>query len=480
MADKWPLANGNWSDSANWNGGTLPLAGDDVYLDGRTIVLDQDITVLSLRNTQRSGGTIGGSVSFSVNRVITANIFSRDSSLLTIPANTTLTVTGNIDTGSLNQYIFLMPNTGATLNIIGTISPNTTGAGGATVGGGSVISLTSSSTVNITGNLFGSWHGSSNRWLITQNAGTINIVGNATASPVATAQGAWIINLMNGNINITGTLTGGGSGRIDVYGIGNGNGTTSGIITINGTCAAGLSPAINLGTTNGGGSYARVIMNGNMVASSNGTQAICAPLLTIHPTSTQEHTYRVNNGGVPGVARTLYTGGQNLGQPGVENVRLGTVYGVSNEFTGVCAVPGEDSVLLGVPVDQGLGIVTITATDIRAALGLSSANLDTQLSGISNKTNQLTFTVANQVDANSLTGGLTQSQVRSAVGLSSANLDTQLATKPSLSQIEASTVLSKEATVVNRPTLTQIESSTVLAKSADITNLQNNSPTEAY
>lgn len=44
------------------------------------------------------------------------------------------------------------------------------------------------------------------------------------------------------------------------------------------------------------------------------------------------------------------------------------------------------------------------------------------------KTDQLTFTVAGQVDANALTGGgLTQADVRTAIGLASANLDAQLA-----------------------------------------------------
>ena len=41
--------------------------------------------------------------------------------------------------------------------------------------------------------------------------------------------------------------------------------------------------------------------------------------------------------------------------------------------------------------------------------------------------------------------------------------------KPTLAQIEASTVLAKEATVAARPTLTQMEASTVLAKEATVT-----------
>ncbi len=64
MPDKWPLANGNWSNAANWNGGTKPVAGDDVYADGKTLNVDESFTVATIRNTQRSGGTIGGVFNF--------------------------------------------------------------------------------------------------------------------------------------------------------------------------------------------------------------------------------------------------------------------------------------------------------------------------------------------------------------------------------------------------------------------------------
>jgi len=80
------------------------------------------------------------------------------------------------------------------------------------------------------------------------------------------------------------------------------------------------------------------------------------------------------------------------------------------------------------------------AAATRAALGLASANLDTQLGAIDDyldtelaavkaKTDQMVFTVANQIDANALTGGgsgLDAAQTRAALGLASANLDTQL------------------------------------------------------
>jgi hypothetical protein len=79
----------------------------------------------------------------------------------------------------------------------------------------------------------------------------------------------------------------------------------------------------------------------------------------------------------------------------------------------------------------------LDAAGVRSAVGLTSANLDTQLSTIDTvvdavklKTDELTFSVPGQVDANALTivggGMLDAAGVRAAIGLASANLDTQL------------------------------------------------------
>lgn len=71
----------------------------------------------------------------------------------------------------------------------------------------------------------------------------------------------------------------------------------------------------------------------------------------------------------------------------------------------------------------------LSAAGVRAAIGMASANLDSQLSGlpgIKAKTDQLTFTVPGQVDANSLSGGLDAAGLRAALGMASANLDLQL------------------------------------------------------
>lgn len=114
------------------------------------------------------------------------------------------------------------------------------------------------------------------------------------------------------------------------------------------------------------------------------------------------------------------------------------------------------------------GFSTLDAAGVRTAVGLASANLDTQLTAIDDyldtevaaikaKTDQLTFTTANRVDgqvfgmqADTITASalatdavteiqsglstLTAAGVRTAVGLASANLDTQLDALPTAAE----------------------------------------------
>jgi hypothetical protein len=53
----------------------LPAAGDDVYADGYTVTINQNVTVASLRTTQRSGGTAGGA--FNTSGAVVVNADSR-------------------------------------------------------------------------------------------------------------------------------------------------------------------------------------------------------------------------------------------------------------------------------------------------------------------------------------------------------------------------------------------------------------------
>ena len=85
MANKWAIANGNWSDGSTWNDGVVPMVDDDVWLNGKTIDVDCDslnlIEVKSLHNdicniTGLTGGLIQVSNASSTNYFnISANCY---------------------------------------------------------------------------------------------------------------------------------------------------------------------------------------------------------------------------------------------------------------------------------------------------------------------------------------------------------------------------------------------------------------------
>jgi hypothetical protein len=77
----------------------------------------------------------------------------------------------------------------------------------------------------------------------------------------------------------------------------------------------------------------------------------------------------------------MFTADNGLNQAAITDVRFGTVY-ASGALTGVAYIPSAGSVAFGVPVDATTGTATLTAQNVRDAIGLSTANLDTQLAAI--------------------------------------------------------------------------------------------------
>jgi hypothetical protein len=73
MANRFAVANGDWSNTATWDGGTLPTSSDDVYTNNFNVNVNQNIDVISLRNTSTTGITGGGTFTFNTSN-ITANI----------------------------------------------------------------------------------------------------------------------------------------------------------------------------------------------------------------------------------------------------------------------------------------------------------------------------------------------------------------------------------------------------------------------
>jgi len=406
MAIKWPLANGNWSNAANWNDGTLPDIGDDVHADGKTVTIDQDVTVLSIRNDQRSGGTANGGFNFATTLTsynITADLFGFNANLITLnQASRTYNFIGNVEllVGSTSTIsVILTSSNNNILNITGNIySPFGTARGG--------LRLNNSFTIlNIIGNISG---GAS---LTGSNSGTLMLEGVSNCEVTIT-----------GNLSITGSNPSGtagttvnstlriGSGtsanNIFIYGnvFGNTNQSalnsilfTSGINTCNifGKCVSGVgggNTINNFATNNFAIDEVESLTSNNIAHVNNLGINSVVKKITINSDSifpivgkfslpTSNFTFRakdINNNDV------ILTEDNNVLNfiPTESNVRKNTTY-YDGLKVGTLEVPDPSNVRKGVPTDNTVGTAELTGEDILQAIQDSTTPLAERLRNVS-------------------------------------------------------------------------------------------------
>jgi hypothetical protein len=389
MAVKWPAANGNWSNAANWNGGTKPTTGDVVHADGKTVTIDEDFNLgasSKLTTETRSGGTAGGGFTFSTERTLTvAEIVSNvASACLTYTGAGAATVSANGTASFNNAACIAVNHTGAgtlTVNGNGTnasagraFQNNSTGTmtitgNPSTSGSGSGANNNSTGTLNITGNPTttssgaGAFNNSTGTLNITGNpsttgggngarnasTGTMNIATVGTLSgnnSVIAATGANIFNNVNGTVTVTGNLTG---SSLTPRGIVLHN-FADGAVTVNGTLASGdLSE----------GQYANRL---GACALRNDSPTVAATVTTFTDVGAIQGLFNATT--YPEILTLTYDGGlseveyylndpANGEIPAEVDVRFGTEYALSR--TGTCHVPPAESVALNVPVDDTVG-----------------------------------------------------------------------------------------------------------------------------
>lgn len=128
MANRYAVTDGLWSDTATWDGGTLPASSDDVYANNYDISIDQDIAVLSFSNNgDLVGLTNGGSFIFNDGYTISGNVFCNGLESVLISNNilsTPINIYGDISfstctTSSVTAFNFTS-NSG-NLNLIGDV-----------------------------------------------------------------------------------------------------------------------------------------------------------------------------------------------------------------------------------------------------------------------------------------------------------------------------------------------------------------------
>lgn len=362
MAIVRAVKSGNWSDTTVWNTGALPTSADDVYSNTFTVTIDQSATVLQISNASATGVTAGGGFTMSAGGY---------------------TLTANVNASATVDCLTVSVGSGSIASVVGNVQAGSTGRG---------INMSGTGTLNITGNITGGT-GNLGYGVNNNSSGTLSITGSVTGGSGLNAHGCY--NASSGTTTITGTLTGGSNASIAAGALNAAGGTLSHV---------GIAQASTTSAAIGPGTISQItIITGPLIstdaapagASVSGVNPCTALRWFPADTAISTFEYRMRGqtlSGSPSIrpARSLYlTDAYSTTYPIAANVRSSTTYGPGNIYTGTCAVPPAGSVALGVPVDNTIGTATISAASIRSALGMASANLDTQLGTLS--TNQATM-----------------------------------------------------------------------------------------
>ncbi len=324
------IANGNWSDVSTWDGGTtLPTVGDDVYANGFTVTVNQDIEVTKISTEVCPTTSVGGGLYYTpqdrlfiCDVVAGTSICVYSSNGVTHNYNRKYTVIGNVYGGSV---------------------------GGAT-GIRAQVSNNGTATINVTGNIIA---GSLAPATLIENHdsryGVLNIIGDMISSlgHPAHYNGGFATLTVNhtGNAISIGFYVANPS-ILNFTGIATASSTSPAYVAYNKSSIANIDgQLINI----------------------NSTMAIAGfYFMYFSPSSSTAWTFYDSDN----VEKPLYTADVLENPPAETDVRSGVVYGIGDAYTGTCAVPPAESVAKNVPVDDTVGelVTATTPADFIAAL----------------------------------------------------------------------------------------------------------------
>lgn len=372
MATYYAVAAGNFNATSTWSttpagaaGFGPPIAGDTAVANNRAVAVTASATCLQVRNDTSGGATAGGTFTLSNGVTLTANSLAGSSVTPCVTFSSAspsaASIVGNCTGGSASGARGALNSSTGTLTITG----NLLGGSASTQSNGA--GNTSTGTINVTGNVTG---GSAGEGCRNSLAGIINITGIVTGGSGSGAVG--ILNVSTGIVNVTGTMIG---GSVDV---GASNSSTGTIIATRvvgngyGPGSAGLFAAVGVANSALGVVSVEELEYGTLGMSPTSGAGIRLKKLT---NNVAKFNYCDSAG-----SKTLVDATQGQ-MPAETDVRFGTSY-ASGALTGSAYIPSAGSVAFGVPVDATTGTATLTAQNVRDAIGLSTANLDTQLASI--------------------------------------------------------------------------------------------------
>lgn len=306
MAIRYAVATGNWNNVAIWDGGaTLPSAGDDVYANGYTVYINQDITVTKI-STEICPSTGVGGGGFSLTNVayiINSNVVAGTTPC--IPTQTSY---------STNPYVIIG-------NIYGGTAAGARGIDGST------------RLFNIIGNVYGGSASNANGIYVTAGSWDItgNVYGGSGAFGCFKVSSGYVY-----NYSVVGNLVAGAYAAMRILQSISVN--ITGIIQAS-SAANGL---IADSTTTG------VFLNGRMICSTY--FAVWTDKLFF---TSSGLAVTIKDG--LGNDYNLYTADVLENPPAESDVRSGVVYGIEDAYEGTLAVPPPSTVNKGVPTDNTVG-----------------------------------------------------------------------------------------------------------------------------
>jgi len=385
VANRYAVATGNWSATATWDGGTLPTSADDVYSNNFTVTIDQNVTVLTLRNTAATGITAGGGFAVSGGHTITCSNASgfvtgavplltcttasgttttinsvinggtaANANGINFSGTGTLTISGNVFGGTTNQANAINVTSTGTLNVTGFVRT------GLSSNQGVAIRTSSSGTLNVTGNVNNADGANA---IICTNAGggTVNITGTIGYNVNGpTGNNAVTVSINTHTLTVVGDVYGNGANAIGISSSGNANITVTGSVTgSSGGLSAGIVAGGTLSTQTITGTLTSLngpalttsgtaTVTGPFIASNAGVMPATGKIL-LSPISNNEFRFKTASG-----TSSLFSSDVTSGAPTANNVRSGTVYG-GGTLTGTLAVPSPSYVALGVATDNTVG-----------------------------------------------------------------------------------------------------------------------------
>jgi hypothetical protein len=414
---RYAVANGNWSNPATWDGGTLPASTAIVRPNGFTVTIDQTITVNELRNDASTPAVAGGSF------VLTGNHTINISVSIQCFASTLLVYNG---TG--NAFI---TGTNAGASIISSTTTNTTstithsGTGHLTVDmviNSVIVGEANRFNIGVTGG------GTLTCLKAVQKGGNlvaINAVGtgaiNVTTTPNATintpditgvgGNGYTINSSVLTTINVNGNITG---RLLDAAGTPNGGAIllqgTNSVLNITGNVSSS-------GLTGGGGNHRVVFLNAAGIINMTGTVgAMTGSVTSVSAVISLANSSSVLNliGNVIGGS----VGAGSISSAGAINI-TGSVTGGSTgsssaiNSSGICTITGNvtgSSIASSTNVFISAGTCNITGT-ITGGAGNGAAGVT-----CSGGTLNHIGTVQASSTAPGITGGLPQTSTVNCTG----------------------------------------------------------------